>query len=126
MQKLAQLLHKLGNSGLVKKIAENPKTSAGIAVGAPVAAYGAGVGAKEGMDQYKDLKRKELILQNLGKGAAMGGAAGLGVLLPKLLDHPTTKRFLGLSEEMSGHVGKATNSLSPEDMKRIKALLAGG
>lgn len=120
MQKLASILHKMGNSGLVKKLAENPKTSAGVAVGAPVAAYG----ANEGLEEYKDLKKKEIILQNLGKGAAMGGAAGLGVLLPKLLDHPTTKRFLGLTEEMTGHVGKVTDSLSSEDMQRIKALLA--
>jgi len=120
MQKLASILQKIGNSGLVKKLAENPKTTAAAAVGAPVAAYG----AHKGLEQYKDLKRKEIILQNLGKGAAMGGVAGLGALLPKLLDHPTTQRFLGLAEKTSGHIGDAKQALSSEDMQRLKKLAA--
>ena len=119
MEMLKRLLTKLGKSNIAKKIADNPKTSAATAVGAPVAAYG----AHEGLEQYKDLKKKEIILQNLGKGAAMGGMAGLGMLIPKILEHPTTKSFLGQTGGMADKAGSLMDRLSPEDLKRLKAMM---
>lgn len=91
MSKLLSMLQKAGQSKLaqqvMEQISENPGKIAGITGGGLAAGYAADAGA----NKYADIKRKEIILQNLGYGIGAAGVAGLGALSKKLLESPTTQ-----------------------------------
>jgi hypothetical protein len=109
--------HPVG-SQVYNAIKYNPGKSAAAAAlvaGAPVV----GMGVSNGIDAYKDYKKKQIILQNVGYGLGAAGMAGIGALANKVLSHPNTDRALTQHKAMVD----AISQIRGLDPKKARTML---